>query len=174
MYPLKKENLWQLLNRYGMSVTMIVLGLILLIVPDSASVIIAYLMGGILTLGGIVFGIGALLDRRLSKGIWALVCLSLSGTLMGNPLLLARNLGRFLGILLAIEGGNCLRKGNRGFGTVILIAAVALVLSPMTLSRLVFSLCGLVVLLIGIGMLADRLKQQRYLDKGDDNIIDAL
>ena len=58
---MKKETLWQLLNRYGMSVTMIVLGLILLIVPDSASVIIAYLMGGILTLGGIVFGIGALL-----------------------------------------------------------------------------------------------------------------
>ena len=73
-----------------------------------------------------------------------------------------------------MEGGDCLRKGNRVFGVVILVAALVLLLSPMTLSRLLFSACGLVVLLIGIGMLADRLKNQKYLDKGDDNIIDAL
>ena len=171
---MKKLTFMNAVNQYGMAVTTILLGLILLLVPDSASVIIAYGIGGILTLAGIVFVVGALLDRSFSKGFWALACLAIGGTLMGNPLLLARNLGRFLGIWLAIEGGACLRKGNRGFGVVILVAAVALVLSPMTLSRLVFSLCGLVVLFIGIGMLCDRLKQRRYLDKGDDNIIDAL
>ena len=153
---------------------MILSGLILLLVPDSASVMIAYLVSGIFTLAGIAMGIAALLDRRLSKGIWALICLSIGSTLIGNPLLLARHLGRFLGVLLAIEGGSCLRRGNRAFGTVILIAAVLLVLSPMTLSRLVFSLCGLVVLLIGIGMLVDRLKQRKRLSGGDRNIIDAL
>lgn len=171
---MKKENLLQLLNRFGTSVTMLLLGLILLLVPDSAAVIIAYLMGGLLTLAGIVLGIAALLDRRFSKGFWALACLSVGGTLVGNPLLLARNLGRFLGILLAMEGGDCLRKGNRVFGTVILIAAVVLVLSPMTLSRLVFRLCGVAVLVTGAGMLANRLRDGKYLDEGDDNIIDAL
>ncbi len=171
---MKKLTFMNTVNQYGMAVTTILLGLILLLVPDSASVIIAYGIGGILTLGGIVFVIGALLDRSFFKGFWALACLSIGGTLMGNPLLLARNLGRFLGIWLAIEGGDCLRKGNRVFGWVILIAAVVLVLSPMTLSRLVFSLCGLVVLFIGIGMLIDRLKNQKRLHKGDDNIIDAL
>lgn len=171
---MKKRKFMDAVNRFGMPVTTIALGLILLLVPDSASAIIAYGIGGILTLAGIVFVIGALLDRSFSKGFWALACLSIGGTLTGNPLLLARNLGRFLGIWLAIEGGACLRKGNRGFGTVILVAAVALVLSPMALSRLVFSLCGLVMLLIGIGMLVDRLKQQKKLPKGDNNIIDAL
>ena len=171
---MKKLKFMDAVNRLGMPVTTIVLGLILLIVPDSASVVIAYGIGGILIFGGIVFAIGALLDQSLSKGFWALACLSIGGTLMGNPLLLARNLGRFLGIWLAIEGGDCLRKGNRIFGVMILVAAVALILSPMTLSRLVFSLCGLVVLIIGIGMLADRLKNQKRLHKGDDNIIDAL
>lgn len=161
-------------NRFGMPATMILLGLILLLVPDSASAIIAYLIGGILTLGGIVFAIGALLDRSVSKGFWAFVCLGLGSVLAANPLLLARNVGRFLGILLAMEGGDCLRKGNWIFGVVILVAAVALILSPMALSRLVFSLCGLVVLAIGIGMLMDRLKHQKSLNKGDDNIIDAL
>ena len=171
---MKKLKFMDAVNRFGMPVTTIVLGLILLIVPDSASVVIAYGIGGILIFGGIVFAIGALLDQSLSKGFWALACLSIGGTLAGNPLLLARNLGRFLGIWLAIEGGDCLRKGNRIFGVMILVAAVALILSPMTLSRLVFSLCGLVVLIIGIGMLADRLKNQKRLHKGDDNIIDAL
>lgn len=171
---MKNIKFSEAVNQFGMPVTMILLGLILLLVPDSASVIIAYLIGGILTLGGIVFAIGALLDRSISKGFWALVCLGLGSVLSGNPLLLARNLGRFLGILLAVEGGGCLRKGNRIFGVVILAAAIALVLSPMALSRLVFSLCGLVVLFIGIGMLADRLKHRKQLPKGDDNIIDAL
>ena len=171
---MKNRKFSETVNRYGMSVTTIALGLILLLVPDSAAIIIAYGVGGILLLGGIVLGAGGLLDRRLSRILWGLVCLSIGGTLLGNPLLLARNLGRFLGIWLAMEGGDCLRKGNRVFGVVILMAALVLVLSPMTLSRLLFSACGLVVLLIGIGMLADRLKNQKYLDKGDDNIIDAL
>ena len=171
---MKNRKFSETVNRYGMSVTTIALGLILLLVPDSAAIIIAYGVGGILLLGGIVLGAGGLLDRRLSRILWGLVCLSIGGTLLGNPLLLARNLGRFLGIWLAMEGGDCLRKGNRVFGVVILVAALVLVLSPMTLSRLLFSACGLVVLLIGIGMLADRLKNQKYLDEGDDNIIDAL
>ena len=174
VYSMKKANLMELVNQFGTPVTMILLGLILLLVPDSASVMIAYLVGGILTLAGIVLGIAALLDRQLSKGIWALVCLSIGSTLLGKPLLLARNLGRFLGIMLALEGGDCLRKGNRTFGIVILIAAVALVLSPMTLSRLVFRLCGVAVLAIGAGMLTNRFRDRKSLDKGDGNIIDAL
>ena len=171
---MKKKKFTEAVNRFGMAVTTILLGLILLLVPDSASMIIAYGIGGILTLAGILFAIGAFLDRSFSKGFWALACLTIGGTLMGNPLLLARNLGRFLGIWLAMEGGDCLRKGNRVFGWAILAAAIALVLSPMTLSRLVFSACGLVVLLIGIAMLLSRIRDQRFLDQGDDNIIDAL
>lgn len=171
---MKKETIRQLLDQFGMSLTMILLGLILLLVPDSAAVIIAYLTAGVLLLAGIAFGMGALLDRQISKGIWAMVCLSVGGSLLGNPLLLARDLGRFLGILMAIQGGSCLRKGNRTFGTVILVAAAVLVLSPMALSRLVFSLCGLVVLVLGVAMLVSRLREHRYLPKGDDNIIDAL
>ena len=172
---MKKQKISDLINHFGMPVMLMVFGLLLLVFPDSASVIIAYSMGGILLLGGLITGIGALLDRRLSKGIWALVCLSIGSTLLGSPLLLARNVGRFLGILLAIEGGSCLRKGSRVFGILLLAAAGALVLSPMSLSRLVFSACGLVVLVIGTVMLLKRLREARYLPRGkDDNIIDAL
>ena len=171
---MKHKNIPEAAKVLAMPVTMTVFGLLLLAFPDSASVIIAYGVGAVLLLAGIVMGIGALLDRRLSQILWTLVCLSIGGTLMGNPLLLARNVGHFLGILLAIEGGSCLRKGSRTFGTVLLVAAAVLVFSPMTLSRLVFSFCGAVVLVMGIAMLVSRLKQLRYLPKGKDNIIDAL
>ena len=52
---------------------------------------------------------------------------------------------------------------------------VALVLLPMTASRLVFSLAGLVVLVVGVVMLLDRLRNRRRLEASSDpNIIDAL
>ena len=171
---MKYKKIPEAVKQLAMPVTLIFFGLLLLIFPDSASVIIAYGVGGILLLAGIVMGIGAALDRRLSQIFWTVACLSIGGTLMGNPLLLARNLGRFLGILLAIEGGSCLRNGSRTFGTVLLAAAAVVLFSPMTLSRLVFSLCGAVVLVMGIAVLISRLKQLRYLPKGKDNIIDAL
>lgn len=172
--PMKRKNIPEAAKILAMPVTVTVFGLLLLIFPDSASLLIAYGVGGCLLLAGILMGIGALLDRRLSQILWTLVCLSLGSTLIGNPLLLAWNVGRFLGILLAIEGGSCLRKGSRTFGTVLLVAAAVMVLAPMTLSRLVFSLCGAVALVMGIAMLVPRLKQLRYLPKGKDNIIDAL
>ena len=172
---MKRKNIPEAAKLLAMPVTLMVFGLLLLIFPDTASVIIAYGVGGVLLAAGIFMGICALLDRQVSKGFWALACLSLGGALMGRPLLLARNVGHFLGILLAIEGGSCLRRGSKGFGTALLIAAAVLMFSPMTLSRLVFSLCGAVVLIMGAVMLLRQLKQLRYLPQGKDrNIIDAL
>ena len=50
-----------------------------------------------------------------------------------------------------------------------------LVLMPMSASRLVFTLCGVAVLVIGGVMLLDRIRGRRWLQGGDDpNIIDAL
>ena len=55
------------------------------------------------------------------------------------------------------------------------MAGVVLILLPMTTSRLMFSLCGLVVLIIGIVMLLDRLRDRKRLNEPEDpNIIDAL
>lgn len=158
----------------AMPVTLMVFGLLLLIFPDSAALIIAYAVAGLLLLTGIGLGIAALPDRRLSQLFWSLVCLSFGGTLMGNPLLLARNVGRFLGFLLAIEGGSRLREGSPVFGWVLLGAAAIVVFSPMTLSRLVFSLVGAVALVAGIALLVSRLNQLRRLPQGRDDIIDAL
>ena len=57
----------------------------------------------------------------------------------------------------------------------LLIVTSILILLPMTASRLVFTLCGIAVLVIGGVMLLDRIRGRRWLHEGDDpNIIDAL
>ena len=64
---------------------------------------------------------------------------------------------------------------NYGVALILFAVIVQLILLPMTASRLVFSLCGAVVAVIGVVMLVDRIRSRRWLDNGDDpNIIDAL
>jgi len=60
------------------------------------------------------------------------------------------------------------------YGAATVIGAV-LILLPMTASRLVFTLCGIAVLVIGGIMFFDRIRGRRWIHEGDDpNIIDAL
>ena len=165
-------------DRFGMPVTMIGFGLILLFSPDTASVLISKLVGWLLTAGGIVCGVYAVFSwpvKNVSRILTAVICLGIGALLLSRPLLLAENIGRFLAVLLAIEGGQSLRTQRKLPAIFCFIAALILCLSPLTASRLVFSLCGLVVLVIGAFMLFDRLKHRDCLDEPDDpNIIDAL
>ena len=174
---MKRSKISALLNRFGMPVTLMLFGLLLLVFPDSAAILIAKVLGWILSAAGMFSLIAALSSSRsrVSKGIGAAVCLLIGSTLLAQPLLLAKNIGRFLGVLLAIEGGNCMRKDGSLMGAALLAAAAGLVFAPITLSRIVFSMCGAVVLVIGIVMFISRTKERRYLeDGGDPNIIDAL
>ena len=178
---MKNNSFLNLLYRLASPIAVTLLGLLLLINPDSASVLIARILGWGLTVVGIGFGIAAILDRdnRVRKGITAVFFACAGGTLTANPLLLAAWIGRFIGVLIAIRGvRDLLLHSSYGYSRMLALITTAvgalLVVLPMTTSRLVFSVCGLVVLAIGIGMLLDRLKNRNYLPKGKDNIIDAL
>ena len=177
---MNKKEFEYLLTAFAMPVILMLLGLVLLLNPDSAAVIIAKILGWILTLAGIFYGLYAVLGetrRRTGRIVTAVFCLILSSVLLANPLILARNIGRVLGILLAAEGVQILHKGSgsKGLGILTLVGAVVLVLLPMTASRLVFSLCGLILLCIGGAQLLERLRKKK-LGGGKDkpDIIDAL
>lgn len=177
---MKKKDLEYILNTFTMPVLLMVLGLVLLLNPDSAAVLIARILGWILSLAGIGYGIYAFIGetrRRTGRIVAAVVCLVLSSVLHANPLILARNIGRVLGILLALEGAQILLKstGSRMLGILTLVGAVILVMAPLAASRLVFSLCGLILLCIGGAQLLERLRKKK-LGKGTDkpDIIDAL
>lgn len=178
---MKNNRFSDMVYRLASPVAVTLLGLLLTVNPDSASVLIARILGWMLTLVAIGFGVAALLDREhaLRKGIIAVAFACVGGILSANPLLLAAWIGRVIGALIAIRGiRDLMISGSYGYSkTLALITTTVgalLVVLPMTTSRLVFSLCGLVVLFIGIGMLVDRIRNRKYLDKGDDNIIDAL
>lgn len=165
-----------LLKLFTMPLLLLVLGVILLLNPDSASIIIAKVMGWILIGSGVGYGIYAL--QRNRRFFTAVACLILGSVLLANPLILARNIGRVLGIILAVEGVQILMKhsGSKAMGVLTLLGAVVLVMAPMTASRLVFSLCGLILICIGGAQLLERIRRKQLRKGGDDkpDIIDAL
>ena len=177
---MKKETIFDMIRTFLAPVLVILLGLMLLFNPDSASALISKLLGSVLILIGIGFGIAAITGDRdkVSKGITAVILAVTGGWLTRNPLALAAWFGRIVGIVLMINGiqdmKNMRSMGKRFAlpGLVTLIGFV-LILLPMTTTRLVFSACGVVVLILGGIMLLDRLRSKR-LDSGDDKIVDAL
>ena len=164
-------------------VILILLGLILLISPDSASALVANILGWVLIVAAIGCGIAALVSpaRRFGKVASAIIFAAAGGWLRAHPLMLAATIGRFCGLFLWISSIQNIRLNKKlgrrgilpwvtavvGFGLIFII--------PLSISRMVFSLCGLVVLIAGIVILFDNLKSQNRLDKPQDpNIIDAL
>lgn len=178
---MKKRDIFSLVFQLASPAALILLGLILVFNPDTASAMIARFLGWILFLVGIGFGIAAVVskDGTAGKIIGAAAFIGIGGWLLSNPLVLAAGIGRLLGALLTIRGARDLftsrKRGHGGIlALVTTLVGVVLIVLPMTTSRLVFSLCGVVVLVIGIAMLLDKLKDRQYLDDGDHNIIDAL
>ena len=178
---MKNNGFSDLLYRLASPIAVTLLGLLLVVNPDSASVLIARIVGWVLTVIGIGFGISAIIDREhaVRKGITAVLFACAGGTLAARPLLLAAWIGRIIGLLIAFRGiRDLMISGRYGYSRylalITTVVGAILVVLPLTTSRLVFRLCGLVVLFIGIGMLADRLKQRKRISGGDSNIIDAL
>lgn len=161
---------------------LILLGLVLVVSPDSASALIARCLGWLLALIGAGCGLAALASPygRAGKIFAAIVLAVAGGTLVKNPLILAAWIGRFIGILLLVNGISDFSAIRRlgmgpGFSLVTAILGLVLIVLPMTASRLLFRLVGLAVAGVGIAMLITRLKGRRYLNEPDDpNIIDAL
>jgi len=179
---MKKQDILTLVQLLLVPVLLILLGLILVVNPDTASALISRLLGYVLIVCAVGTGLAALLSstRKVAKGIAAAVLAIVGGWLMAHPLWLVAWISRFLGMLIMVNGGIELayaikQKHNVVFyGAAVAIGAV-LILLPMTASRLVFTLCGIAVLVIGGVMLFDRIRGRRWIHEGDDpNIIDAL
>ena len=178
---MKKDDIFSLIRLVLAPVLVILLGLVLILNPDSATTLISKILGWILICIAVGIGLSAVFkdSGRIGKGIAAVLFAVAGGWLVRNPLALAEWIGRFIGVLLILDGlqdiAN-LRKAGRGFLMPLIAIAVGviLVVMPMTTSRLVFAFCGIVVLAIGIGMLVERLRGKKRLNPPKDDIIDAL
>ena len=177
-----KQNFLYYARRLLTPVILILLGLILTFSPDSATTLLIKIIGWVLLAAALGLGISAVAvpGGTAGKVLGAVIC-GVSGIYMvTHPLDLAAWFGRLIGVLLLIQGiQNILYQRLRG-STVFLpiltavVGAVLLIL-PMTTSRLVFTIIGIVVLIIGGLMLVDRIRHPAGLQEPEDpNIIDAL
>lgn len=179
---MKKQDILSLVQLLLVPALLILLGLILVVNPDTASALVSKLLGYVLIACAVGTGLTAVFSQsgKIAKGIGAAVFAIAGGWLVANPLWLAAWISRFLGVLIVINVLPDLyyalkQKRNVLFHILAAVVGVVLILLPMTASRLVFTLCGIAVLVIGGVMFADRIRGRRWLSEGDDpNIIDAL
>lgn len=180
---MKKHDLLPLLNTFAMPVTLIVLGAVALFDPDAVSVFFARIVAWLLLITGICCGVCVLLgnpQKRIPRFICALTGTALGVILLKHPLILIEGIENFLGLLLLLEGIHDLRtarKRGRVLPVLPIISAVIgglLIFVPMTASRIIFNICGIVVVCIGIASLIDRLRGiYPPGEPRDPNIIDA-
>ena len=155
--------------------------LILLIHPDSASALVAQILGWVLLIAGVVFAVSAIAGHfdTVGKVLSAVCCFAVGAWLLRNPLMLAAGLGRLAGILLVVRGIQDILNASRyHYGilpaVITTVLGAVLIALPMTTSRVVISLCGLLVLIVGVAILVDRLRNRRPKEPSESDIIDAL
>lgn len=137
-------------------VLMIVLGIILLVRPDSASALVGTVLGwGLIAMGAVCVVYAAIArDLVVLRALPALACFAVGVWMLRHPLALAVALGRIAGLFIALQGIQDIINAKRWkCGMSWAIAAVAvgvvLVLVPMTASRLVLGACGLALIAAG-------------------------
>jgi uncharacterized membrane protein HdeD (DUF308 family) len=183
---MKKYTVPQLITLLGMPALTVVLGLILLVNPDIASVLIGKVLGWACVLGALVFAFRSRSGNNRPAVAGSVILGALGVWMLTNPLFLAGIMGRVLGFYLLLRGlqdGRMDLKMNSGkviISTSLILAAVmaliglVLILVPLATSRMVFSIIGILMICVGIAECADRIRGRKLLDEGSDpNIIDV-
>lgn len=177
---MKKHSISAFLSRYATPVVLIVLGLVLIFCPDTASALISKVAGWGLMMAGVIVAVAMVVDSdwSVSKILTILVLVGLGRWLMSHPLAWAAWGGRIIGLLLLLRGIRDFTQSvftqGKVLSVVTAVLGLVLILMPMTASRMVFSLCGMVILAVGGGMLAERIWENKNWEDDDPNIIDSL
>ncbi|MDO5545734.1 MAG: DUF308 domain-containing protein [Eubacteriales bacterium] len=177
---MKKRQISEFVSRFATPAVLILLGLVLIFCPDTASALISKVVGWGLLMAGIIVAVAMVVDRNwsVSRILTILVLVGLGRWLMNHPLAWAAWGGRIIGVLLLLRGIRDFTQSDFTQGKVLSVVTavlgLGLILLPMTASRMVFSLCGVVILAVGGGMLAERIWEKKNWEDDDPNIIDAL
>lgn len=161
----------------------VLLGLLLIFRPGSITSSIAVCVGVVLAL----FGAGKLIgfftqagQKDFMKLAGAIVLLLIGFAIIRDPVSLEKQVVRVVGILLLLEGirgyTDITVMRERVTSTALCVAGAVLTLMPVTVARLVIVICGIVVLLIGVGMIVGLLRgdgRDSGCTGGDGEIIDA-
>ena len=178
---MNKNNLKTLFTLCWFPAVLTILGLFLLLNPDSAIALITKVIAWILIAAGAIGAIDILSDKawaNLFRWVQPLVCLGIGVYFLNHPLILAEMLGWVVGLLLIVQGVNDLLKSAYGTSKLLsigtLVLGIVLFFLPRTLTQTVVVICGLVLMVIGIVNLASKLRACKRMEGSrDPNIIDA-
>lgn len=183
---MKQEKVWYFLQQFFTPGLLILVGLVLIFSPDTVSAMVAVVLGWALAAIGAILLLSLLAFREemLPRIFYGVISLALGILLISDPLILARNIGRLAGILLAVRGIGDICESHRQKQELllpILTTAIGgiLILLPMTTSRVVIGLFGGVLLCLGAAILVARIRMYRthrpHLEDGGNTIdVDAL
>ncbi len=174
---MKKYTISDLINLLGTPVLTVILGAVLLLSPDTASALVGKVLGWVIVLAALM---EAFRGEKKSP-VTALILGILGVWILRDPLHVAKIIGRILGLTFFIWGMGSFRRNYRGNVTARVLAAgavavlgVVLFLLPMTATRLVLKIAGIIIIGIGVADGYDRLKGRKCLENADDpNIIDV-
>lgn len=176
---MKKTDVQTLIRLLLTPVLMIILGIMLVLRPDSASALVGKILAWVLLILGIGLVVESLIVKELntSRVLFAAVAAALGLWLLRNPLSLAAALGRIAGLLILVRAVQDIVNAARwkcGMKYALLAAIIGglLILLPMTTSRAVWVIVGILVIVVAVLMAIDRLKPGKLLGDGG-NIIDA-
>jgi uncharacterized membrane protein HdeD (DUF308 family) len=186
---MKKYTISQLVPLLAVPALTVILGLVLLFSPDTASALVGRLVAWGCILGCVFFGFGAFYGvptRRGSRILWAVICLAAGIWMLNHPLTVARFLSRVLGFALVLQGARSIGDNIRNTGKQIVISqslilggvtmviGAVLVFLPMASSRIIFSILGVLLIGIGIAQGVDNIRGRNLLEAGDNpKIIDV-
>ena len=175
---MSKTKLKELWTAYGIHIFLIVLGLVLLVSPDGATVLVVKILAWMFILAGIVSVAAMVVDgnfRQISKWVWAVLELGLGALLLARPLLLTDLISRVFGLMMVSEGIRNWRAGrSRVLAGITVTAGAVLFLLHRTLTHTILGLCGLIMIIIGVVNIIGKYRDMKRLEEGrDPNIIDV-
>ena len=185
---MKKYTPMELFRLLAAPAATVLLGLVLLLSPDTASALVGKLLAWCSILAAAGFGIGAISgapDKKADRILWAAIFFFGGIWMLMNPLTIARFLGRVLGLSLALLGARStagsIRYAGRKLvlsrelilGAVTILTGCVLVLLPMTGSRIFFKVLGVALICFGFVQGRNKLLDRKQLDQGDSDIIDV-
>ena len=163
---MKKKDVQSMVRLMLTPVLMVILGIVLVVRPDSASALVGKVLGWVLLVVGIGLLVESIAVKELttSRILFVVVAAALGLWLVRNPLILVR----------AVQDIINAARWKCGMKYALLSAIIGglLILLPMTTSRAVWVIVGLLVIVVGVLMAIDRLKPGKLLGDGG-NIIDA-
>lgn len=171
---------WNLLRPWCRSALTLFLGLILLFFPDSLPGAAAGILGFVIAVIGAWLIISFFFGSKAGKFTYLIVGIILmviGFSILRDPLTLATRFGQFVGILLLLVGIRGYTDESTGrtkaAAAAFTVLGAVLILMPMTASRMLISVCGTIVVVIGVAMAVEQYRALREYKKANQNIIDA-